>query len=586
MSLVTVIIPTWNRPEGLRRCLTSIQAQTFKDYDVVVLDDHSASEEKYAAVIKRFSEKMPLQYVRLPLNRGSQYCRNKGLSLATGRYVAFLDDDDEWQPAKLERQVAVFESGPPELGLVYTWADACDEDGRIVYRHRESQRGHQLHPLLDHCFMGLPSVMCRTAAAREVGGFDEDYPSCQDWDMWTRLVEGGYRYDVVEEVLAIYHLHQGPSIGKALGAEAGYKIYFDKHTRSYLKCGMHKNLSENYRGFGWSLYAKGELSSAAKVLKTSIRLWKFNAKAWCRLAQTYGAGAARKLRRKGSKPVENSGSGVAVGNLAFEGLRFQRQVISELRVGGENIIEPWGVEFADSNSFFSLESGIGYRYVVLEKDEKMSDTSRQISQVVRMQEGLVRVDLTEYLESETSLRRMLRMTCLKKTNLVDFVLRFRFKHTSFPRGLIDGKVYEFTNSWVYHQFPVDCVEVGNSHYRIRVSIIDSLVPGNMSSFMYLKDADRSWVIHARMLPRYGDKEVIRLCSTLFKNTPLPQPITDLLLKSDRIKRALYYRGERCPYRNKFVSLFSPNAYPIAAMEQGTELSWDVRCQILPSNHIH
>jgi len=582
MSLVTVIIPSWNRPEYLKRCLSSILAQTLKDYDVIVIDDHSVSEQEYKAVVNCFSEKLTLRYVRLPLNRGSQYCRNKGLSLANGRYVAFVDDDDEWLPRKLERQVVVFESGPPNLGLVYTWADSRDGEGQIIYQYRESHRGNDLNPLLDHCFIPSPSVMCRTEAVKNVGGFDEDYPSCQDWDMWTRLLEAGYWYDVVEEVLAIHHVHQGHSIGKTSGSEAGFKIYFDKHSLSYLKVRMYEKLSENYRGVAWSLYAKGDLSSAAKVLKTSIRLWKLNARAWYRWAQTHGARVKRKLQRKGSKPVETSNSSETVENLAFDGLRFQGDVISKLGVAGKNLIEPWGVEFADSYSFFSLESGIGYRYSVLKKDEKMSDTSREISQVVRMKEGLVKFQLEEWLESPTSLRRTLHLTCLEKTNLMDLVLRFRFKHTIFDQGFINGKEYEFVNSQIYHQFPVDFVEVGNAHYRIRIGIFDSVVPANMGSFMYLKDADGSWVIHARMLPRFGDKEVIKLCSNLFKTAPLPQSITNLLMKSTRIKQALYYRGERCPYRSRLVSLFSPNAYPIATMEEGTELMWDVRCQIFPS----
>jgi len=238
------------------------------------------------------------------------------------------------------------------------------------------------------------------------------------------------------------------------------------------------------------------------------------------------------------------------------------------------------VEFADSYSFFSLENGVGYRYKVLEKKEAMSDTERTVSQIVRMREGLVKYEIKEWLEDSLSIRRVLRLSCLEKTNLMDFVMRFRFKQAFFNEGFIDGNVYNYDNSHVYHQYPVDFAEVGNARYRIRVHVVDRIVPQNMASFMYLKDADGSWVIHARMLPRLWNKEVIKLCSKLFNTVPLPQLVTDELLKHNKIKASLWYRGERQPYQNKFISLFSPNAYPIAEMEKGMEMHWDVRCNIL------
>lgn len=255
-------------------------------------------------------------------------------------------------------------------------------------------------------------------------------------------------------------------------------------------------------------------------------------------------------------------------------------------IGGKNVIEPWGVEFADSYSFFSLENDVGYRYEVLEKSEVVFDTGRTVTQTVRMREGLVKFEIKEWLEDPVSIRRSLRLTCLEKTNLMDFVLRFRFKKAYFEEGLIDGKVFKYDNSHVYHQYPVDFAEVMNTQYKISVNIINKLVPPNMKSVMYLKCADGSWVIHARMLPCIWKKEVIKLCSRLFKTSPLPQSFTEALLKYNKIKEPLWYRGERQPYRNRAVSLLSPNAYPIAEMEKGMEMLWDIRCNIFTNSTIN
>lgn len=579
MNLVTVVIPTWNRPDYLKRCVSSIHAQTFKDYDVVVVDDHSAQEKEYREVIDGFLGKMPLHYIRLPLNRGSQYCRNKGVDFAAGRFVAFVDDDDEWLPGKLERQMAVFESGMPDLGLVYTWADSHDEDGRNIYEYRESYRGRLLEPLLDHCFIPSPSVMCRLDAVIKAGGFDEDFPSCQDWDMWTRIVETGYSYDLVEEVLAIHHKHGEPSIGKSSGSHAGFRVFFDKHGRFYLKRGMHKNLSEKYRGLAWSFYKNAELGPSLKFLVRSIRLWRLNAKAWFRLVQLYGDRVTRKIAVKRTcltdVPVP-----IPIKKPVFDGLRFKCGVLSDLMIGGKNVIEPWGVEFADSYSFFSLENGVGYRYEVLEKYEVMFDTGRTVIQTVRMREGLVKFEIKEWLEDPVSIRRSLRLTCLEKTNLMDFVLRFRFKQAYFEEGLIDGKAFNYDNSHVYHQYPVDFAEVMNTQYRISVNIIKKLVPPNMKSVMYLKSADGSWVIHARMLPCIWNKEVIKLCSRFFKTQPISQYLSNIFLKSRKLRESLWYRGESNPYRGRVAQLFSPNAYPIAQMLKGTEILYDIRCRLL------
>jgi hypothetical protein len=163
---------------------------------------------------------------------------------------------------------------------------------------------------------------------------------------------------------------------------------------------------------------------------------------------------------------------------------------------------------------------------------------------------------------------------------MDFVLRFRFKQAFFEDGLIDNKLFRSETLPIYHQYPVDSTEIRNAQYGIQVNIVDKLVPPDMKSVMYLKSAEGSWVIHARMLPHLWNKEVIKLCSSLFKTRTIPQLVANRLLKSTTVRKALWYRGERFPYRNRISGLFSPNAYPIAEMQKGTEMLWDVRCKIV------
>ena len=257
------------------------------------------------------------------------------------------------------------------------------------------------------------------------------------------------------------------------------------------------------------------------------------------------------------------------------------KVLRELSLDGRNIIRPWGVEFADSSAFYSLEDGFGYRYELLEHQESTGPSFRKIFQVVRMREGLVSVALTETLTGPRKFCSTCTLTCLENTTLMDFVLRYRFLASRFPRGYIAGRALSFVGSNVYHQYSVDSAAIGNSEYSIRVEVVDSTVPSSMKGHMYLRDSDDTWVLHVRMLPVAWNKEVIKLCSRWFGTRPLPQWVSAPLLRTPRVKEALWYRGERHPWRNRVACIFSPNAFPMARLRKNEILRWETACRIEP-----
>ena len=260
---------------------------------------------------------------------------------------------------------------------------------------------------------------------------------------------------------------------------------------------------------------------------------------------------------------------------------FSGQVLRELSLDGENIIHPWGVEFADSSTFYSIEDGFGYRYTRLERRESSDSFSHEVVEVVRMREGLVRMELSERLETPYELRRVCTVTCLEETTLMDFVLRFRFVAVEFPQGYIAGEVLPFVGSCVYHQYPVETAAVGNDRYSIRVEVIEKVVPDCMKAYVYLRDGEDAWVLHVRMLPATWDKEVIKLCSRWFGTRPLPQWLSVPLLRIRQVRETLWYRGEKRPWKNRLVCIFSPNAYPMVRLKKGDILRWDVVCRVRP-----
>src|SRR3712207_6134618 len=109
---VSVILPVYNRASTLAQCVTTVQAQTFSDWELVAVDD--ASQDESCAVIERFNDSR-IRLVRHERNQGPSAARNTGIKAARGKYIALLDSDDEWLPGKLAAQVALLESGACDL---------------------------------------------------------------------------------------------------------------------------------------------------------------------------------------------------------------------------------------------------------------------------------------------------------------------------------------------------------------------------------------------------------------------------------------------------------------------------------------
>lgn len=183
MTRVSLIIPTFNRPHLLPRCLRSAR-EAGTDVEIIIVDD--ASTDGTAAVCKSFAE---VKYVRLERNQGVAGARNIGLLAASSDYVGFLDDDDLRLPGSLDHQLALIES-TPEAGLVAGAALLGDQDcnptGEVAIPRAQS--GDIFWQVLELGVLLLPSsVLVRKDCFREVGIFNSSISGIDDWDMWTRI---------------------------------------------------------------------------------------------------------------------------------------------------------------------------------------------------------------------------------------------------------------------------------------------------------------------------------------------------------------------------------------------------------------
>jgi len=203
MSAVSVILPTHDRPRLLPRAVASVLDQSHRELELIVVDD--ASREPAAGVLGPAHDPR-LRLVRSEAALGPARARNLGLAIASGPWVAFQDDDDEWLPGKLERQWTAAAAAPDDVAVVYGPFERRLADGRIVPGARPVGRrdGDLQAELLRGNFVGLPTALVRRSALDVVGTFDPELRCLEDWELFLRLA-ARFRFVHVEGTLVLAH---------------------------------------------------------------------------------------------------------------------------------------------------------------------------------------------------------------------------------------------------------------------------------------------------------------------------------------------------------------------------------------------
>ena len=235
---VSVIISTYNRADLLFRAINSVLAQTFTDFELIVVDD--CSTDTTQEVIRKFTDPR-IHAIRHENNAGGSVTRNTGITYAKGKYLAFLDDDDEWLESKLTRQARILDESEPGVALVYTWFDFIDEPSRNRRIGSRSAMSGDISENMLGWEMPAPTstYMVRAEAARQIGGFDETLPIAQDLDFLIRI-SMQWRVAVVKDVLMLMykgHGYSGPA--DQPNAQASLIKYLKSHI-----CRFNKDLSE------------------------------------------------------------------------------------------------------------------------------------------------------------------------------------------------------------------------------------------------------------------------------------------------------------------------------------------------------
>ena len=180
--LVSVIIPTYDRWPVVGEAVESVLAQSFDDYELIVVDD--GSTEETGDRLRQYGERLTVLTQR---RGGVSAARNLGACRALGKYLAFLDSDDLWHPRKLQRQLDFMERNP-EVEICQTDEIWIRNGARVNPRNRHRKpSGDVFRASLELCLVSPSAVMMRRELFERVGGFDESLPVCEDYDLWLRI---------------------------------------------------------------------------------------------------------------------------------------------------------------------------------------------------------------------------------------------------------------------------------------------------------------------------------------------------------------------------------------------------------------
>ncbi len=232
--LISVIIPVYNREAFLPTAVTSVLNQTYKNIELLIIDDNS-KDETYFSILNFLKDKR-VSYYYLDKNFGVSYARNFGIKKAKGDYIAFLDSDDYWLPEKLEKQIKYMLKNNFKI---------CQTDeiwirkGKFVNpkkKHRKIE-GDIFEKSLELCIVSPSAVLIKKEVFENIGLFDENMPACEDYDLWLRA-SLKYKIGLLNEKLIVKRNGQDDQLSKLKGLDK-YRIY------SLLKLLKNYNIEKN-----------------------------------------------------------------------------------------------------------------------------------------------------------------------------------------------------------------------------------------------------------------------------------------------------------------------------------------------------
>jgi glycosyltransferase involved in cell wall biosynthesis len=203
--LISVIVPAYNAETTILETIDSVLQQTYSNLELIVIND--GSTDTTLDLLNNLNDE------RLKIfsfgNAGLAESRNRGIVLATGEYITFIDTDDLWTPDKLEKQLEVLHRNP-DAGVAYSWTAFIDESGKYLHAMEPIYfEGNIYEALLTNCFIaGGSNILARSTCINSVGRFDTELRAAEDWDYWLKLAVE-WSFVVVPKYQILYRLSVG-----------------------------------------------------------------------------------------------------------------------------------------------------------------------------------------------------------------------------------------------------------------------------------------------------------------------------------------------------------------------------------------
>lgn len=215
-DLVSIIIPTYKRPGMLGRAIDSCLKQTYKNIEIIIVDDNNPNSEgrkETEKFMQKYKNNPQIMYIKREINGGGCASRNTGIDNANGQYISFLDDDDYFFSTKIETQLKYMKQ--KKLDASFTGVETFDETkNRMVKikKHDNFEKyGNVLVYHLVEMIVSPQTFMYRSDVLKKIGGFD-DYPAGQEYYLMLKTLINGYKVDCIHEVLTRICIHSGERI--------------------------------------------------------------------------------------------------------------------------------------------------------------------------------------------------------------------------------------------------------------------------------------------------------------------------------------------------------------------------------------
>src|SRR3989344_3645191 len=299
MPKVSVIIPTHNRPELLKRAVNSVLSQTYTDLEIVVVDD--GLEKRADETVNNFDDSR-LKYIQHSEEKGGSVARNTGIKSASGEFIAFLDDDDEWVPYKLATQMAQFESTPHDVGFCFSAVENVYSDRKYVTTVPSGIGDY--HELALSYFKSLLTVtlVVKKYVFEELGVFDEQFPSHQEADLMIRVTEKFKGLGINQSLVRVAvggHNQVGGSLKRRI---LGREMLLAKHMEEFKK--DKKLLADQNFGLGLMYRDNAQFAKARDMFDQAVRN-NFSMRYFLhRLSMIFGGRIYKLIRKRKLPPMK------------------------------------------------------------------------------------------------------------------------------------------------------------------------------------------------------------------------------------------------------------------------------------------